>query len=118
MSKDKLYGAIILVIAALVLVWYTLFALVYGGLAGGDPGLMIDTWGWPPWLVNAIIFANLWNLDGLSWRWAVIAPLWIASVLILGIAMWIGYTMLTTPPPVPLEELEELGLEEEEEEED
>jgi len=42
--------------------------------------------------------------------------MWIVVILILGIAMWIGWTMLTTPPPVPLEELEELGLEDEEEE--
>lgn len=115
MAKDKIYGLVILVIAALALVWYTLFALVYGGLAAGSWDMMVYDWGWPAWLVSAITLATPWNLDGISWVWAVIGPLWIAAVLILGIAMWIGYTMLTTPPPVPLEELEELGLEEEEE---
>ncbi|TFF98101.1 MAG: hypothetical protein EU547_02425 [Promethearchaeota archaeon] len=109
MAKDKIYGAIILIIAALVLVWYTLYAVVYGGLFAGDYGWMASMWGEP--LTFAI------TLGGRSWRWAVIGPLYLAAVLILGIAMWIGYTMLTTPPPVPLEELEELGLEEEESEE-
>ena len=115
MAKDKIYGLIILLIAALALVWYTLYAVVYGGFYGGATSaeaavLAMTNDGWPQWLVNAI------TLGGRSWRWAVIGPLYIAAVLILGIAMWIGYTMLTTPPPVPLEELEELGLEDEDEE--
>ena len=115
MSKDKIYGAIIFVIALIALIWYTLFALVYGGVYGYLPtsteavNQMIAD-GWPAFLVYAI------TLGGISWRWGVIGPLYLAAVLILGIAMWIGYTMITTPPPVPLEELEELGLEDEEEE--
>jgi len=61
-----------------------------------------------------IVFATLGGF--LSYGpWAVILPIWIAALLILVIAMWIGWTMLTTPPPVPLEELEELGLDEEDE---
>ena len=48
----------------------------------------------------------------------VIAPLLLAEVLIFGIAAWIGWTMMTTPPPVPLEELEGLGLDEDIEEKD
>ncbi|MHA1383762.1 MAG: hypothetical protein ACTSR3_08425 [Candidatus Helarchaeota archaeon] len=46
----------------------------------------------------------------------VVAPLLLAEVLIFGIAAWIGWTMMTTPPPVPLEELEGLGLDDEDEE--
>ena len=108
MAKDKIYGAIILVVAALVLVWYTLFAVVYGGFAKGSIATMVS-WGWPEVLVRVITF------NGISWVWAVIGPIYIAAVLVLGIMIWIGFTMLTTPPPVPLEELEELGLEDEEE---
>ena len=53
-----------------------------------------------------------WTLDNLgydifSWRLFVVLPLWLLVVLICIIAIWIGYSMLTTPAPVPLEELEE-----------
>ncbi|MEM2907232.1 MAG: transcriptional regulator, partial [Candidatus Odinarchaeota archaeon] len=30
-----------------------------------------------------------------------------AIIGIMAIAAWIGYTMMTTPPPIPIEELEE-----------
>ena len=101
MQRDKLYGLIIFVGALVILVWYTLYALIYAGFYhgvydAGNPLILIGT------------------LGGLLsyWGWAVILPIWIAALLILVIAMWIGWTMLTTPPPVPLEELEELGLDE------
>ncbi|MHA1268752.1 MAG: hypothetical protein ACTSPY_03095 [Candidatus Helarchaeota archaeon] len=78
---------------------------------------MIDA-GWPAVIVNAITLANPWNLDGISWRWAVIGPLYLLAVIVLAIAIWIGITMISTPPPVPLDELEEMGLEDEEEAEE
>ncbi|MHA1693766.1 MAG: hypothetical protein ACTSUG_00775 [Candidatus Helarchaeota archaeon] len=116
MAKDKIYGALILVIALIALIWYFLYAVIYGGFYGWYPTktdaiMAMISDGWPSWLVAGI------TLGGLSWRWAVIGPMFIMAAVILGIAMWIGFTMLTTPPPVPLEELEELGLEEEGEEE-
>ncbi|MHA2009677.1 MAG: hypothetical protein ACXABO_14440 [Promethearchaeota archaeon] len=44
--------------------------------------------------------------------------MWLLVLLISIIAIWIGYSMLTTPAPVPLEELEEeLAAEEEKSEE-
>jgi hypothetical protein len=36
----------------------------------------------------------------------VAVPVLLAFVLILGIGAWIGWTMATTPPPKPIEELE------------
>ena len=36
----------------------------------------------------------------------VILPIWAAAVLIMVIAMWIGWTMLTTPAPEPLEDFD------------
>ncbi|MDD1777537.1 MAG: hypothetical protein LUQ65_05155 [Candidatus Helarchaeota archaeon] len=107
MQRDKLYGLIIFVGAAVVLVWYTFYALIY---AGFYHGVYSET---PAWIQ---VIATLGGLLS-YWGWAVILPIWIAALLILVIAMWIGWTMLTTPPPVPLEELEELGLDEEEEKE-
>lgn len=50
---------------------------------------------------------NLFGIDLFSWRLFVVAPLWLLVILVSVIAIWIGYSMLTTPAPVPLEELEE-----------
>ena len=50
--------------------------------------------------------------------WIVAVPVLIAFVAVLGIGAWIGWTMATTPPPRPIEELEveEAGRAEEAEE--
>ncbi|NVM54663.1 MAG: hypothetical protein HWN66_13245 [Candidatus Helarchaeota archaeon] len=104
MQRDKIYGLIIFAGALFILIWYTLYALVYAGYSHGTQPL-------PEWLVTFVTLFHLLDF----WGWAVILPIWFAALLILIIAMWIGWTMLTTPPPVPLEELEELGLDEEEE---
>jgi hypothetical protein len=73
-----------------------------------------------------LLFETVWNnptwdswswiagIDWLDWKLFVVAPLWLLVLLISIIAIWIGYSMLTTPAPVPLEELEEeLAAEEE-----
>ena len=87
MGKDKAIGAIIMVAAVLIIVIYTLIGPIdlYIEHIGGDA----------PW-------GGL-----LSWRWAVVIPMWLVVFLVGVIAAWIGFSMLTTPPPVPLEELEE-----------
>lgn len=41
-------------------------------------------------------------------EWAITIPVVIAVLAVLGIAAWIGYTMATTPPPKPLEDIPEL----------
>lgn len=38
--------------------------------------------------------------------WLVAIPVLIAFVAVLGIGAWIGWTMGTTPPPRPIEEIE------------
>ena len=53
-------------------------------------------------------------IPAFEWTWAVIIPLWIVVMIVCLVLGWIGYSMITTPPPVPLEELEE-ELEREEE---
>ncbi len=69
-----------------------------------------DTGEWDDWI-------HLFDIDWLDWRLFVVLPMWLIVVLISVIAIWIGYSMLTTPAPVPLEELEEeLAAEEEAEE--
>jgi len=46
--------------------------------------------------------------------WLVAIPVLIAFVAILGIGAWIGWTMATTPPPKPIEEIEAEEKKEEE----
>ena len=71
-------------------------------------GSVVDLWfntlgNVPEWDAAFRVF----GVDWLDWRLFVVVPLWIIVVLIAVIAIWIGYSMLTTPAPVPLEELEE-----------
>ena len=56
---------------------------------------------------DAGALAFLYGISGFNWEVAVILPLWLVVVLVCIIAAWIGVSMITTPPPVPLEELQE-----------
>ena len=112
MAKDKVIGAIVMIIGILIAIVYTmgsildlLFTTVWAPSSGE----------WDDW---THLFAGTKNeLDWLDWRLFVVAPMWLLIMLIAIIAIWIGYSMLTTPAPVPLEELEEeLAAEEESEE--
>ena len=38
--------------------------------------------------------------------WLVATPVLIAFIAILAIGAWIGWTMATTPPPKPIEEIQ------------
>jgi len=49
--------------------------------------------------------------------WLVAIPVLIAFLVVLFIGAWIGWTMATTPPPRPLEEIETEEKAEEEKEE-
>jgi H+/Cl- antiporter ClcA len=84
MSKDQAIGALILIVCAIVIVGYITGLFLYP--------LCIQ-----PWLnIGA-------NADVQFWLVAV--PVLIGFVGILAIGAWIGYTMATTPPPKPIEEL-------------
>ncbi len=102
MAKDKIIGAVVMILGILIAIIYTM-------------GSVVDLWfntigGNPDWDVMFKIF----NIDWLDYRLFTVLPLWIMVLLIAIIAIWIGYSMLTTPAPVPLEELEEeLAAEEE-----
>ncbi|HUK50416.1 MAG TPA: hypothetical protein VLV18_05225 [Terriglobales bacterium] len=75
MSKDQGYGFAIFIISLIVaIVYLAMFFLPYVGLL-------------PP-----------------EWHeWAVGIPVLLFVLLVLVISGWIGWTMLTTPPPAPLE---------------
>jgi len=55
---------------------------------------------------------------GISWisrelsEWAVKLPVILAVYIALLIVVWVGYTMITTPPPIPLEKTLEIEREE------
>ena len=88
MSKDQAIGGAILVVCALVAIFYVV-TLFY-------PSLFVsiaDTIGWK-------------GLDNFGVQfWLVAIPVFIAFVAIMLIGAWIGYTMATTPPPKPIEEI-------------
>jgi protein-S-isoprenylcysteine O-methyltransferase Ste14 len=73
-SKDQVYGGIIFIVALIVAIGYV--------VAFFAPYLHLPTW----------------------WReWAVYLPVFLFVIVVLVICMWIGWTMLTTPPPAPIE---------------
>ena len=102
MAKDKIIGAIVMILGILIAIVYTMGSVV---------DLWFNTIGNNP---NWDDVFNLFGIDWLDYRLFTVLPLWIMVLLIAIIAIWIGYSMLTTPAPVPLEELEEeLAAEEE-----
>ena len=104
MAKDKIIGAVVMILGILIAIVYTMGSVV---------DLWFNTIGNNPNWDDA--FANIFfGIDWLDYRLFTVLPLWIMVLLIAIIAIWIGYSMLTTPAPVPLEELEEeLAAEEE-----
>ena len=51
--------------------------------------------------------ANIINLGATAdvRYWLIATPVTIAFIAIMAIGAWIGYTMATTPPPKPIEEI-------------
>jgi predicted DNA-binding transcriptional regulator len=78
MAKDQMIGAAILAVCAIVLIGYLLVAGVPGLLGLNASGIRLDI---------------------------VLVLVSIGFIAVLGIGGWIGYTMLTTPPPKPIEEI-------------
>src|SRR5271157_1228061 len=74
MSKDQSYGFVIFIISLIVAVVY--LVMFFAPFIGLDPR---------------------WEF------WALAIPVLLFVLLVLVISAWIGWTMLTTPPPAPLE---------------
>ncbi|MHA1834531.1 MAG: transcriptional regulator [Candidatus Baldrarchaeia archaeon] len=89
MSKDRVIGGGMLLAAIVVWIFYTL----YGFLLILFPNLPVPK---PNF--------NLINIP--------VTIVWLAVTAVLFIAAWIGWTLATTPPPKPIEEIEK-ELEEE-----
>lgn len=75
MSKDQAYGGVVLIISVAIAVFYL-------------AALFPTHFGLPAWL---------------AW-WAIALPVILAVLAVLVICMWIGWVMLTTPPPPSFEE--------------
>ncbi len=86
MSKDQTIGAVILVACLVIGVGYLTGLFLY------DPYII-------SWL-------NIGASASVQY-WLVAIPVAIGFVAILAIGAWIGWTMATTPPPKPIEEITE-----------
>lgn len=84
MSKDQAIGGAILVVCVLVAILYTVAMFV------------------PSWITCTL---NMDISDNTFRLWAVAIPVFVAFVAIMLIGAWIGWTMATTPPPKPIEEI-------------
>lgn len=74
MSRDQVYGGAIFAVSLVIVVAYV--------IAFFAPTLSLPAW---------------WH------EWAVGLPVLLFVLAVLVISMWIGWTMMTTPPPAPLE---------------
>lgn len=84
MSKDQAIGGAILVVCAVVAIGYLVTLFGYEQLI-------------QPWL-------DVGSLAAVRY-WLIAIPVLVAFVAILLIGAWIGWTMATTPPPKPIEEI-------------
>jgi predicted DNA-binding transcriptional regulator len=84
-SKDQAIGWIIFLVCAIVAILYVVGMLF--------PSQALDLVGW--------------DLSAQTFRLYLTAvPVLIAFVAVLAIGAWIGWTMGTTPPPRPIEDIE------------
>ena len=84
-SKDQAIGWIIFLVCAVVIIGYII--TLFGYEAVVEPYLPLGD-------VEDVQF------------WLIAVPVLIAFVAVLAIGAWIGWTMGTTPPPRPIEEIE------------
>jgi predicted DNA-binding transcriptional regulator len=84
-SKDQAIGWVIFLVCAVIAIVYFV-ALIF-------PSQIIE-------LIGLDLATETFRL------WLVAVPVLIAFIAILAIGAWIGWTMATTPPPRPIEEIE------------
>ena len=84
MSKDQILGAAITVVCVLLALFYvvTLF--------------------YPQWL--SLFRVQVQWLSNAQF-WVIAIPIFIAFTAVMAIGAWIGWTMATTPPPKPMEDI-------------
>jgi predicted DNA-binding transcriptional regulator len=83
-SKDQGIGGAILAVCVIVAVGYLVTLFGYSSII-------------QPWL-------NIGSATEVRF-WLIAVPVFVAFIAILFIGAWIGWTMATTPPPKPIEEI-------------
>lgn len=86
-NKDQAIGGVIFIVCALIGLFYvvTLFYPNWLGVFGLNTS-------------DSKVLANVQF-------WIIAVPVLVAFIAIMGIGAWIGWTMATTPPPKPIEEI-------------
>ncbi len=84
MSKDQAIGGAILAVCVIIAIGYTILIIA------------------PSWITCPL---GMDISDNTARLYAVVIPVFIAFIAILLIGAWIGWTMATTPPPKPIEEI-------------
>ena len=84
MSKDQVLGGLIVVVCVVLIIGYIGELFLY------DPYIK----GW----------LNIGAAENVHF-WLIATPVALAFIVLLVIGSWIGYTMATTPPPKPIEEI-------------
>ncbi len=98
-SKDQAIGGVIFIVCVVIILGYIGAIFFYDNHTLGIS------------IRNAL---NLpWGSGSVAY-WLVAVPVIVALVAVLGIGAWIGWTMATTPPPKPIEEIEAEEKKEEE----
>ena len=87
MSKDQAIGGAIFIVCLLVAVGYIVTLFV------------------PTIFVDSLEYVGLSTTVEDVKFWIVAIPVFIAFIAVLFIGAWIGWTMATTPPPKPIEEI-------------
>jgi hypothetical protein len=98
MGKEKGIGILIFILAFLVLIYYT-----WGLVILQNPWFGQAVQDWVLATFAAGLLRDIFLPDPM---FLIILPVWLAAVLIAVIAMWIGWTMITTPAPEPLEDFD------------
>jgi hypothetical protein len=78
-SKDQTIGGLIFAICLIVGILYTIGLFYFG-----EP-----------------FVGSGWSIE----FWLIAIPVFLAFIAIMAIGAWIGWTMATTPPPKPIEEI-------------
>jgi len=76
-SRDRVIGGIMFVVCLALAILYTVGLFYFGNPLGR------------------------WTIE----FWLVAIPVFIAFIAVMFIGAWIGWTMATTPPPKPIEEI-------------
>ena len=84
MSKDQAIGGAIFAVCIIVAIGYLVALFGYEQII-------------QPWL-------NVGSVGTVQY-WLIAIPVLVAFIAILFIGAWIGWTMATTPPPKPIEEI-------------